>query len=112
MVDEGYVTERQARAAAAEDLHFADQIVPLNAPHFVFYVRRLLEENPAFGQQFANQGLSSIYTTIDLDLQRMVQEKARERIRELEERNIHNAAVVVLQPNTGEISGHGRQHRL
>jgi membrane peptidoglycan carboxypeptidase len=102
MVDEGYITERQARAAAAADLHFADQIVPLNAPHFVFYVRKLLEENTHFGPQFANQGLS-IYTTLDLDLQRMVQEKARERISELEERNIHNAAVVVLQPNTGEI---------
>jgi peptidoglycan glycosyltransferase len=102
MVDEGYITERQARAAAAEDLRFADQIVPLNAPHFVFYVRKLLEDNPQFGQQFANEGLS-IYTSLDLDLQRMVQEKAKERIQELEERNIHNAAVVVMQPNTGEI---------
>ena len=44
MVDEGYVTESQARAAAAEDLRFSSQVVPLNAPHFVFYVRKLLEE--------------------------------------------------------------------
>lgn len=102
MVLEGRATEAEARAAFAEDLHFADQIVPLNAPHFVFYVRRLLEENPDFGAQFANQGLS-IYTTIDLELQRMVQEEAKARITELEERNIHNAAVVVMQPNTGEI---------
>ena len=36
MVDEGYVTESQARAAAAEDLRFSSQVVPLNAPHFVF----------------------------------------------------------------------------
>jgi membrane peptidoglycan carboxypeptidase len=82
------------------DLRFASQEVPLNAPHFVFYVRRLLEEE--YGPQFANMGLS-IYTTIDLDLQRMAQEKAAERIQELEERNIHNAAVVILQPNTGQI---------
>jgi peptidoglycan glycosyltransferase len=102
MVDEGYITDRQARAAAAEDLRFADQIVPLNAPHFVFYVRKLLEDNPQFGQQFATEGLS-IYTSLDLDLQRMVQEKAKERIQELEERNIHNAAVVVMRPNSGEI---------
>jgi peptidoglycan glycosyltransferase len=33
----------------------------------------------------------------------MVQQKAAERIAELEERNIHNAAVVVMQPNTGEV---------
>jgi peptidoglycan glycosyltransferase len=102
MVDEGHITERQARAAAAEDLRFADQIVPLNAPHFVFYVRKLLEDDEQFGQQFASEGLS-IYTTLDLELQRMVQEKAKERIKELEERNIHNAAVVVMRPNSGEV---------
>jgi peptidoglycan glycosyltransferase len=102
MVEEGYVSESQARAAAAEDLRFSSQVVPLNAPHFVFYVRRLLEQNEEYGPQFANRGLS-IYTTLDLDMQNMVQEKARERIQELEERNIHNAAVVVMQPNTGQI---------
>ncbi|HJZ50030.1 MAG TPA: transglycosylase domain-containing protein [Roseiflexaceae bacterium] len=102
MVEEGFVTEKEARAAAAEDLRFSGQVVPLNAPHFVFYVRRLLEQNEEYGPQFANRGLS-IYTTLDLDMQNMVQEKARERIQELEERNIHNAAVVVMQPNTGQI---------
>ncbi|MBK9941249.1 MAG: transglycosylase domain-containing protein [Kouleothrix sp.] len=102
MVDEGYVSEAQARAAAAEDLRFSSQIAPINAPHFVFYVRKLLEESDEYGPQFTNQGLS-IYTTLDLDMQRMVQQKAAERIRDLQERNIHNAAVVVMQPNTGQI---------
>ncbi len=102
MVDEGYVTEAEARAAAAEDLRFSSQVAPINAPHFVFYVRKLLEESEEYGPQFINQGLS-IYTTLDLDMQRMVQQKAAERIRDLAERNIHNAAVVVMQPNSGEI---------
>jgi peptidoglycan glycosyltransferase len=100
MVDENMVSDQQARQAAAENLQFASQEVPLNAPHFVFFVRKQLEEQ--FGPQFANQGLT-IYTTLDLALQRMVQQKAAERIAELEERNIHNASVVVLQPNTGQI---------
>lgn len=100
MVEEGIISDQVARRAAAVDLAFASQEVPLNAPHFVFYVRRLLEEE--YGPQFANMGLS-VYTTIDLDLQRMAQEKAAERIQELEVRNIHNAAVVILQPNTGQI---------
>jgi len=100
MVDENMISDQEARRAAAQDLVFASQEVPLNAPHFVFYVRKQLEEQ--FGPQFANHGLS-IYTTIDLELQRMVQRKAAERIQELEERNIHNAAVVVMQPNTGQI---------
>jgi peptidoglycan glycosyltransferase len=101
MVDEGYVTEGQARRAAAEDLRFAPQEVPINAPHFVFYVRRLLEER--YGQQIVTSGGLDIYTTLDLDMQRMAQRMAREHIESLEERNIHNASVVVMQPNTGQI---------
>ncbi|HEU5090328.1 MAG TPA: penicillin-binding transpeptidase domain-containing protein, partial [Roseiflexaceae bacterium] len=100
MVDEGYVSAAEARAAAAQDLKLSTREIPLNAPHFVFYIRKQLEDR--YGPQFANQGLS-VYTSIDLDLQNMVQQKAAERIAELKERNIHNAAVVVMQPNTGEI---------
>ncbi|MBC8159805.1 MAG: transglycosylase domain-containing protein, partial [Roseiflexaceae bacterium] len=100
MVQENLVSETAARAALAENLVFAAQERPLNAPHFVFYVRQQLEEK--YGQQFANQGLS-VYTTLDLNLQNLVQEQARARIDELAERNIHNAAVVVMQPNTGQV---------
>ncbi len=101
MVDEEYVTEAQARRAAGRDLRFAPQEVPLNAPHFVFYVRRLLEER--YGQQLVTSGGLNIYTTLDLGMQRMAQRVAREHIESLDNRNIHNAAVVVLQPNTGQI---------
>ena len=100
MVENGDVSEAEAVAAAAEDLVFAGQEVPINAPHFVFYVRNLLENE--YGPQFATLGYS-IYTTIDLELQQNVQKFATERIEELQERNIHNAAAVVMQPNTGQI---------
>jgi membrane peptidoglycan carboxypeptidase len=101
MVDEGYITPEAGRAAAAADLRFADQEVPLNAPHFVFYVRKLLEEK--YGPQLVYGGGLQITTTLDLDMQRMVQAKAAEHIADLAERNIHNAAVTVMQPNTGQI---------
>lgn len=100
MVDNGDISEAEAIAAAREDLIFAGQEVPINAPHFVFYVRHLLEAE--YGPQFATLGYS-IYTTIDLDLQQKAQQFATERIAELKERNIHNASVVVMQPNTGQI---------
>ncbi len=102
MVAESYVTEAEARQALAEDLRFVQQDIPLNAPHFVFYVRRLIEEK--YGQQMLTGGGLNITTTIDLDLNNMVQAKAREHILSLaDERNINNAAVVVLQPRTGQI---------
>ena len=100
MVDEGYITDQAARQSAAQDLPLSKRAIPLNAPHFVFYVRKLLEDQ--YGPEFANRGLSVI-TSIDLDVQAMAQAKASERIAELETRNIHNASVVVMQPNTGQI---------
>ncbi len=101
MVDEGYVSEAQARAAATEDLVMSPQEAPLHAPHFVFYVRKILEEK--YGKRLVTGGGLNIYTTLDLDLQRMIQKKAAEHIKSLEERNIYNAAIVAMQPNTGQI---------
>ncbi|MFV9506442.1 MAG: transglycosylase domain-containing protein [Oscillochloridaceae bacterium umkhey_bin13] len=101
MVEDGYVTEREARLAMAEPLRFAPQEVPLNAPHFVFYVRDQLQAR--YGQQQLFGGGLRITTTLDLNIQRMAQQTAADRISELRQRNIHNAAVVVMQPNTGEI---------
>jgi len=101
MVEDGYVSEAQARAALAQPLRFVEQEVPLNAPHFVFYVRDLLLET--YGDEILNGGGLRITTTLDLDMQRMVQQKAYERITELKERNIHNAAVVVMQPHSGQV---------
>lgn len=101
MVIEGYVSEAEARMAVSQPLRFVEQEVPLNAPHFVFYVRDLLLER--YGNEILNGGGLRITTTLDLELQRMVQQKAHERITELKERNIHNAAVVVMQPNTGQV---------
>lgn len=64
-------------------------------------MQKLLEEK--YGSQLVSGGGLNIYTTLDLDLQQMVQEKASEHIASLKERNIHNAAVVVMQPRTGQI---------
>lgn len=101
MVEDGYITEAQARQALATPLRFAPQEAPLNAPHFVFYVRDLLLQR--YGAQIVYGGGLRITTTLDLQLQRMAQATAFDRIAELEARNIHNAAVVIMQPNTGQI---------
>lgn len=101
MVDEGYITEAEATQAIRTDLRFAPQDTPLHAPHFVFYVRKLLEEK--YGQRMVNEGGLNIYTTLDLHLQRLAQAEATRHIESIKSRNIHNASVVVMQPRTGQI---------
>jgi 1A family penicillin-binding protein len=108
MVKHGAIPQREASLAAAEDLRFASVPFPIEAPHFVMYVRAQLERE--FGlESIHTQGLR-VYTTLDLDVQEAVQRIVPRRLAELNDplgegpsRNVHNAAVVVMDPHTGEV---------
>jgi 1A family penicillin-binding protein len=71
------------------------------APHWVDYVRAQLETQ--YGAEALYRGGYHVYTTLDLDLQRQAQQIASQHVATLQERNASNAALVALDPNTGEI---------
>ncbi len=113
MVEQGYITEEQARQAKEEKLYFAPTPFEIRAPHFVMYVRSLLEQE--LGLEALEQGGLSIYTTLDLDLNETARDIVRYRLARLAEcngqrtncppggHNVRNAALVALDPQTGEI---------
>lgn len=108
MVRRGYLTPEEARTAAAEPLRFAAIPFPIQAPHFVMYVQRLLEEqvDPAV---LARGGLV-VHTTLDLDLNREAERIIRRHLERLTApekgnppRQVDNATLVALDPGTGEV---------
>lgn len=103
MVAEGYITERQAADAKKQEIQVFQKKFDIKAPHFVFYVRRYLEDK--YGPDAVNKGGWSVYTTLDFDAQTQAEEIARNQIAKLteEKRNVTNASVVVMEPKTGEI---------
>ncbi len=108
MVEQGYITPEQAELAAQERLHFAATPFPIQAPHFVMYVWAWLEER--FGAEaLYTEGLV-VTTTLDLDLQRTAEEVIRRHLARLAQaseesglRDVNNAALVALDPQTGAI---------
>jgi 1A family penicillin-binding protein len=108
MVKHGYITQEEADQAAGEDLRFASVPFPIEAPHFVMLVRGQLERE--FGlEALYTQGLR-VYTTLDLDVQHTAERIVRRRLAQLADtrrgeppRNVNNAAVVALDPHTGEV---------
>lgn len=104
MVAEGYITQKQADTARADKIEVFQKKFPIKAPHFVFYVRRYLEDK--YGPDAVNKGGWNVITTLDYNIQTKSEEIARNQIAKLtaEKRNVTNASVVVLKPNTGEIS--------
>ncbi|HID87198.1 MAG TPA: hypothetical protein EYP55_07435, partial [Anaerolineae bacterium] len=100
---QGYITAEEAYAAKREKLRYATKRFDIIAPHFVMYVRELLEEK--YGPELLYRGGLKVYTTLDLNLQQAAEEIARRHVAKLQEenRNVSNAAVVAMDPRTAEI---------
>ena len=113
MIDAGYVTPEEADLARAEPLAFAAAPFPIRAPHFVMTVRALLEQE--LGRERLEAGGLRIVTTLDVDLNEAARDIVRHRLTQLATcygaldtcppggYNVRNAAVVALDPTTGEV---------
>ncbi len=101
MVEDKYITKETAISAKNEELHFADAGTDISAPHFVMYVRQLLEDK--YGVQTVEQGGLRVTTTLDLDLQNAAQATLSAEMSTLKRLKISNGAALVTNPQTGEI---------
>jgi 1A family penicillin-binding protein len=101
MVAAGYISEFQAKLAAEQTLQYQPMRYGIEAPHFVMYVRGLMERK--YGTRALYSGGLTVYTSLDLEMQKVAERVARQRVEKLAENNIHNAALVAMRPNTGEI---------
>ena len=101
MHQNGFITTMQKNEAENEELVFAENKVPIKAPHFVFFVKDTLEEK--YGKIVVEQGGLKITTTLDLRVQNLAEEVIREEVDKLKSLNVTNAASVILDAQTGEI---------
>src|SRR5919205_491971 len=74
---------------------------PGEAPHFVTYVRQLVEQQ--FGTEALFREGLQITTTLDLDLQHLAEKSAADHVAAIRARNATNAALVAIQPSSGEV---------
>ncbi len=111
MVQAGYITQAEAAAAFAEQLvtrkSVSERFDVLTAPHFALYVLDQVkrEFNTATDPFFIWKKGLTIYTTVDVDLQKYTEQVAREQVALMvqQEKNASNAAAVAIKNDTGEI---------
>lgn len=103
MREDGYITTDQEQEAIDQlaKLEFSSEGGDFKAPHFVMYVKALLEEK--YGKRLVEQGGLQVYTTLDWKIQEQAQEIVSEEIAKVESLDITNGASIVLDPQTGEI---------
>ena len=117
MVDLGMISNKQANHAEHEMAKFAFKQFThgMQAPHFVQYVIEQVLV-PLIGAQNLYDGGYNIYTTLDLDLEKKVEQITYNHLYKVNcdnyfgcygplntSNNVNNAAVVVMNPANGEI---------
>lgn len=102
MLELGFITEKEKDSAEKEMVKFFNKSdSSIKAPHFSVFTRSYLEEK--YGEDATENGLKVI-TTLDYDLQKTGEELVAKYAKENKEKfNASNAALVAIDPKTGQI---------
>ena len=106
MLIEGFIDEAQRNHAFTAGLSFDTPDVPFRAPHFTVYVQSKLEQllrGLGYGPELLANGGLKVYTTLDLRINDLAQASIQQQIVRLAGNNVHNGAVLVTRPDSGEI---------
>jgi 1A family penicillin-binding protein len=100
----GHISEKEK--TAAKDIDILTKVRPFHerilAPHFVMFVREYLVEE--YGEQRIEEGGLKVYTTLDLNLQKIAEEEIKKTVEKNSKRyHADNAALVAIDPKTGQI---------
>lgn len=106
-----FITDQQFTNAIHEELNFSEAPYPMEAPHFVMYVRNQVDQLISSGQLSPNARLNdlTIYTSLDLNLEKTAEKAIQSHLTKLAldrgglGHNVHDAALVAINPKSGEI---------
>lgn len=101
MADLGYISQEEKVKSQKEEIKFVEASPNILAPHFVMYVKDLLEQK--YGADFLKEEGLKVYTTLDFELQKSAEEIVKNQSEINEKYRAFNASLVALSPKTGEI---------
>ncbi len=101
MFNNEVINEEEFLEARNEEISFHISKDYLRAPHFVMDIKSTLEEK--YGEDFLQEEGFKIYTTIDFEMQRKAEEVVKQHVTRNQNYNAYNAAMIVIDPSTGEI---------
>jgi len=103
MQELGYATkaERAEAEQILKNYEFNKYVAKTKAYHFVMYVKQILEEK--YGQDLVENGGLKVYTTLDYDQQKEIEEIVKTQAEYNENFEANNAAVVSIEAKTGHI---------
>lgn len=107
MKKDGFISQEEYQQAEQSPLSYNQSPFPIYAPHFVWMVKDQVDSLFESGQLDRNASLV-VRTTLDLDVQQIAEAAIARQIARFKndqgiDHHVNNAALVVLDPRTGEI---------
>lgn len=102
MVEQGYIKREEADAAKLEDTTIVYKTGSIEAPHFVLWVKSLLEEE--YGERLVETGGLNVITSLDYDKQGLAEKAIENGINTYgTSYGFSSAGMVSMNPKTGEV---------
>ncbi len=96
MLNKGMITPEEYRRAFKEPLNLTSPEISFRAPHFCDFVLSKISPKE-------RQNISSIHTTLDLELQKDVEVLVKNYVKSLKKWQVTNAAALIMDNERGEI---------
>lgn len=101
MIKKGVISSEKAEAAKKEEIKFSPPNREIVNPYFSFFVKDELEK--MYGEDFLLKNFLKVYTTLDIEIQRIAEEELKKGIEKNKRYNAFNGGVVVIDAETGDI---------
>ena len=103
MFEDGYITEEEYKKAEIESLtiEFKSASFAIKAPHFVFWVKELLEEK--YGEDAVLEWWMIVKTSLDYNIQQMAEEAFKNNVRTLYENGANNSSLLYVNTDNGDV---------
>jgi penicillin-binding protein 1A len=96
-----FFTLEETEKAKKEEINFVEKRTQIKAPYFTLWVKQQLEEK--YGEDFLREKGLKVYTSLDWEVQKIAEEVVKNGVKRNKAYNAHNAALVAIEPKTGEI---------
>jgi membrane peptidoglycan carboxypeptidase len=101
MADDGYLSRQEADEAKKLEVQFAEKKNEIKAPYFTLWVKQQLEQQ--YGTQYLQENGLTMATSLDWNMQQTAEQVVRDGVKKNYAYNAYNAALVALDPKTGQV---------
>jgi len=99
--EDGYLNQQEAEDAKKETVTFVEKKSEIKSPYFTLWIKQQLEEE--YGRQYLEESGLTVITSLDWNMQQTAEQVVRDGVKNNYRYYAHNAALVALDPKSGEV---------